>query len=180
MGPDHDACTGPPTRKGTTARSELRITRRWTHDSSLTACDFECSASDSPLRDLQVLVAIRRARCLSGCGCPAGPSSWVPEASRRHKSRDHLSGLPPSESWAHGNPVTAKNLFLFIAGELFSSFVLRPNCCCGLRMVVKLRGTFGRLKSRKWLQDDGLGISYLRVRDQEVGRLDPLGPTISF
>src|SRR5437879_4235491 len=41
-------------------------------------------------------------------------------ASRRHKLRDHLSGLPPRKSCGHGNPVTGKNLFLFVAGEFVS------------------------------------------------------------
>jgi hypothetical protein len=42
-GPDHDACAGPPTCEGTTARSELRINGRGMHESLLIACDFSVS-----------------------------------------------------------------------------------------------------------------------------------------
>src|SRR6266566_5443397 len=47
-------------------------------------------------------------------------SDLPPGASRRYKLRDDLGDLPPCKSWGNGNPVTGKNLFLFVGGELVS------------------------------------------------------------
>ena len=51
---------------------------------------------------------------------PVAPLSVRPETLRRYKLRNHLSGLPSCQSCGHGDPVTGKNLFLFIAGEFVS------------------------------------------------------------
>jgi hypothetical protein len=106
------------------------------HESSLIACDFSVSVDCATFRFwlrsgglLVGAVAVVRRAVVVGSGGFA--QTQVARSSERP---------PTCEFWGHGNPVTGKNLILFISGKLVISLVLRPNCCSRLRMVANLRG----------------------------------------